>query len=63
MNTSYEVYDEHNQRMMHFDGPCRLAAWASFPDGWSIERFLGTVSQGMVSIEDVRRHAAEVEQP
>lgn len=62
MNTTYAVYDDQNRFVMHFAGPCRLANWDALPTGWGIERFLGDVSQGCVSLEDVRAHAEEVRQ-
>ncbi len=61
MRTTYVVYDQANRRMESFAGPRRLARWADFPDGWTIERFLGDVSQGSVSFDDVRKHAAELD--
>lgn len=61
MLTSYVLWDEKNREMDVFRGPCRLARWKDIPAGWGIERFLGTVSQGVVTLEDVRRHATEVE--
>lgn len=63
MITSYVVYDDKNRRMETFAGPCRLARWNGIPKGWSIERFLGTISQGIVSFADVAAHAFELGVP
>lgn len=60
-NVTYTVYDECNRRIEHFGGPCRLAKWGPLLPGWGIERFLGNVSQGCVTLDDVRAHAAEYE--
>jgi hypothetical protein len=60
MLTTYALYDDANRKMEHFAGPCRLASWMSIPTGWTIERFLGDVSQGMVSFDDVLAHSREV---
>ena len=60
MNTSYVLYDDANRKMETFGGPCRLSRWKSLPSGWSIEEFIGTVSRGMVSLDYVKRHAAEL---
>jgi len=62
-NISYVVYDDQNNRMETFAGPCRLANWHGLPEGWSIERFLGDTSQGMVSFADVQAHAWEFTPP
>jgi hypothetical protein len=56
---AYVLWDEANRRIETYAGPCRLAKWPCLPDGWTIERFLGDVSQGMVSLEDVKAHAKE----
>ncbi len=63
MITSYVLYDDQNRYMATFAGPCRIAKWLCFPEGWSVERFQGDVSQGMVSLEDVRAHAADLTAP
>lgn len=60
MLTTYTLWDDKNNRLETFAGPCRLAKWASLPEGWTIEEFLGDTSRGSVSLEYVKRHAAEV---
>lgn len=60
--TTYRLYDDANRPMETFAGPFRLARMNALPEGWSIERFLGTVSQGMVSLADVQQHAADATQ-
>lgn len=57
MEPSYVVWNSKNLRIETFAGPCRLAAWIDFPKEWSIERFLGDVSQGAATMDDVRLHA------
>jgi hypothetical protein len=60
MHTSYRVYDAQNRIVETFGGPCRLAKWNNLLPGWGIERFLGDVSQGSVTMDSVRAHAAEI---
>lgn len=61
MITTYALWDDRNRFQGHYAGPGRLAKWTELPVGWTIERFLGTVSQGTVSLEDVKWHARMVE--
>ena len=60
MRIAYVLWDDANRYQETFHGPCRLAQWPSLPKGWSIERFLGDVSQGTVSLDDVRAHRNEI---
>ena len=57
--TCYVVFDENNRHVETFAGPHRLAKWDALPAGWGIEEFFGDVSRGIVTLEYVRRHAAE----
>ena len=56
----FTLYDDRNRRVEHFAGPFRLAQWADLPAGWSIEEFWGTVSKGMISLDEVKRIAADI---
>jgi hypothetical protein len=58
--TSYILWDAENRQVETYAGPCRLAKMDGLPAGWGIERFHDTVSQGTVSLDDVRQHAAQV---
>lgn len=61
MMTTYALWSDTNVKIEHFAGPCRLAKWKDIPEGWTVERFLGDTSQGIVTIDDVRQHASEIE--
>lgn len=58
--TCYVLFDEKNRPVHTFHGPLRLAKWDKLPEGWSIEELYGDVSRGTVSLEYVKRHAAEM---
>lgn len=60
MFTLFTVYDDQNNRQATFTGPCRLAQWDSLPDGWTIEEFQGTVSRGVISLDEVKTMARKV---
>lgn len=56
---TYCLWDDKNRPMGTHGGPCRLARWSSLPEGWGIERFLDGVSQGVVTLDDVKRHCED----
>lgn len=58
--TTYTVYDSQNRAIETFNGPCRLAKWASLPEGWTIEEFWGATSRGCVSLTDVLTHCEAI---
>lgn len=62
MITSYVLWSDRNTILETYSGPCRLAKWAYLPDGWSIEEFQGTVSKGIISLDEVKAHAKLLEE-
>lgn len=58
--TTYVLFNEQNRKLDTFAAPaCRLAGWDKLPDGWCIEEFDGTVSRGLISLDEVKRRAIQ----